>query len=193
MLGLPQDKTIFLYAGYLDRRKGITELLEAFNRIQRRCNDTILVLCGSGNLTKWVGDYIREQRIEGQVFLQGAVDPDEMHLWMQASDIFVLASYSEGMPNVVMEAMACGVAVIATRVGGVPDALEGCKGAILIEPKSVRALESAMESVLTDRAALRQMCIAARSKATTDFEVQENSRRILDYLAGVRDDYRSKS
>jgi glycosyltransferase involved in cell wall biosynthesis len=113
-----------------------------------------------------------------------------MHKWMQASDIFVLPTYNEGMPNVVMEAMACGLPLISTAVGGLPEAVGDSKGAILIEPRSSEQLASAIKKVGTDKTLREQMGWAARQTAEQKFGARANSQKLLAYLGSVIAQYK---
>lgn len=181
-LGLPLDKTIALYAGYLTKRKGVYELVEALYRTQKKCPDALLVMCGAGPEETALRRLIREKGIEQTVRIAGEVEPERMNKWMQASDLFVLASHTEGMPNVVTEAMACGLPVVATAVGGLPGAIGDCEGALLVPPGSINDLEEAIVKVITDNQLRARMQIAARNRAEEQFGVKRNSRLILDYL-----------
>ena len=181
-LGLPPDKTIALYAGYLTKRKGVYELLEAMYRVQQKHPDILLIMCGTGPEEKTLLRLIREKGIEPTVHMAGEVEPEQMNKWMQASDMFVLASHTEGMPNVVMEAMACGLPVVATAVGGLPGAIGDCDGALLVPPRSINDLEEAIVKVITDNQLRANMQIAARNRAEEQFGAKRNARLILDYL-----------
>jgi len=185
-LHLPCEATVLLYAGYLDARKGIFELLNAFGNLARERSDVYLAMCGHGAQESALREGIALQGLTERVLLAGNVDPDEMHKWMKAADLFVLASHTEGMPNVVMEAMACGLPVVATAVGGLPEAVGDCPGAILVPPRDVAALEAAIRKVVAaDKEARRSMGAASRRRAEERFDVRLNARRILDYLAQV--------
>lgn len=184
-LDLPPDKTIALYAGYLTRRKGVYELLEAIHRVQKRRPDVLLVMCGAGPEEAALHRLIREKGIEQKVRMVGEVEPERMNKWMQASDLFVLASHTEGMPNVVMEAMACDLPVVATAVGGLPEAIGDCDGAILVPPENIDELEKAIVKVISDNQLRANMQTAARKRAEEQFGVNRNARLILDYLRKI--------
>jgi len=191
-LNLPTDKFVALYAGYLIRRKGIYELVEAFSKIRRKGIDAMLVICGSGPEEPALKSLIREKNIEDAVRMVGEVEPEQMSKWMQVSDIFVLATHTEGMPNVIMEAMACGVPVIATAVGGLTASIGDCEGAILVPPKNVSAFADVIMRVINDNKLRKRMQKAARKKAEQEFGVEKNARRILNYLKQVIEEGKSK-
>jgi glycosyltransferase involved in cell wall biosynthesis len=108
-----------------------------------------------------------------------------MNKWMKASDLFVLATHTEGMSNVVMEAMACGLPVVTTTVGGLPEAVGGCEGAILVPPRDVDKFKDAVLKVLRNEQLRERMGLAARKLAEEKFGVQRNARQILDYLQEI--------
>jgi len=191
-LGLPLDKTIALYAGYLTKRKGVYELLEAIYRVQKKYPNLQLVICGAGPEEAILWRLIREKGIEHMVRMAGEVEPERMNKWMQASDLFVLASHTEGMPNVVMEAMACGLPVVATAVGGLPGAIGDCHGAILVPPENVDDLEKAIAKVINDNQLRAHMKVAARNRAEEQFGVKRNARLILDYLRKIVEEKKAK-
>ena len=191
-LGLPPDKTIALYAGYLTKRKGIYELVEAIYRVQKKCPNILLVMCGAGPEETALKRLIREKGMEHKVLMAGEIEPERMNKWMQASDLFVLASHTEGMPNVVTEAMGCGLPVVATAVGGLPGAVGDCHGAILVTPESIDELEKAIVKVINDNQLQERMRIAARNRAEEQFGGKRNARLILDYLQKIAEEKKAK-
>ena len=184
-LGLQSEKTIALYVGYLTKRKGVYDLLEAIIRVQKKYSNLLLVICGAGPEETTLKRLFREKGIEHTVHMAGEIEPELMNQWMQASDLFVLASHTEGMPNVVMEAMACGLPVIASAVGGLPEAIGDCYGAILVPPENIDELEKAVVKVISNNQLREQMQIAARKRAEERFEGKRNARLILDYLQKI--------
>ena len=184
-LDLPPDKTIALYAGYFTKRKGVYELLEAIYRVQQKHPDILLIMCGTGPEEKTLRRLIHEKGIEHKIHMTGEVEPEQMSKWMQASDLFVLASHTEGMPNVIMEAMACGLPVVATAVGGLPSAVGDCNGALLVPPGNVNELENAIVTIINDDHLMSSMGIAVRKRAEEQFGGKRNANLILDYLQNI--------
>jgi glycosyltransferase involved in cell wall biosynthesis len=142
-LGLPQEERVLLFVGRLEERKGIFDLLEAFERVRRRV-DARLVLVGDGVAAARV----RAAATGGRIRVVGARPHDEVSQWMAASDLLVLPSWMEGTPNVVLEALSSGRPVVATRVGGVPDLLSDDRAGILVPPRDPDALADAIVSAL---------------------------------------------
>jgi glycosyltransferase involved in cell wall biosynthesis len=192
-LDLPPDKTIALYAGYLTKRKGVYELIEAIYRVQKKYPNILLVMCGTGPEETVLKRLCREKGIEHTVRIIGEVEPERMNKWMKASDLFVLASHTEGMPNVVMEAMACGLPVIATSIGGLPEAVGDCDGAILVPPENIDELEKAIVKVISNKQLREQMQIAARKRAEEQFGGKRNARLILDYLQKIVEEQKGRT
>jgi glycosyltransferase involved in cell wall biosynthesis len=184
-LGLPAKKVIALYAGYLQERKGIYEMLEAFSRIASIDDNILLCVCGSGEEEERFGELVRRRNLTETIKVVGEVPPERMSRWVKASDLFVLATHTEGMPNVVMEAMACGLPVVATQVGGLPEAVADCEGAILVPARDVEKFKDAVLRVAQDEGLRRRMGAAARARAEERFEVMQNARRILEHLSGI--------
>jgi len=142
-LGLPQEERVLLFVGRLEERKGIFDLLEAFERVRRRV-DARLVLVGDGVATARV----RAAASRGGIRVVGARPHAEIGQWMTASDLVVLPSWMEGTPNVVLEALSCGRPVVATRVGGIPDVVSDDRAGILVPPRDPTALADAIVSAL---------------------------------------------
>jgi len=184
-LNIPEKSLVLLFVGNLKREKGLYELLEVMGQIRGRIPGAVLNICGRGSEHNGLKAKIAELGVGDIVRLAGAVDPGDMHRWMQAADVFVLPSYTEGMPNVVMEAMACGLPTISTTVGGLPDGIGDSEGAILVEPQAVQPLAEAMLRVSGDKSLQDKMSRAARQTAEQKFGLENNVKKTLVYLQDI--------
>ena len=184
-LSLPADGPMILYVGYLRREKGLFELLKAFKGVRDQQSDVTLVLCGAGEDEHALKELASELGLADAIRFVGMVEPEEVRDYMWASDLFVLPSYNEGMPNAVMEAMSCGLPVVCTSVGGLTAALSSSNGAKLVPAQQVEPLQSAMSEILTNDDLHVSMSRAARATAEEQFDVRRSARRILDYLSQI--------
>jgi len=144
-LGLPDRGKLILFAGNLLAAKGVGVLLDALDRVE--CDGLTAVFVGDGPMER---DVQRSAHLTGRctVVCPGPRPHDEIPVWMGACDLLCLPSFSEGVPNVVLEAMACGRPVVASRVGGIPEVVrEGVTG-ILVPPGDSAMVASAIEEAL---------------------------------------------
>jgi len=145
-LGLPAGGSIVLYVGRLEPAKGLHELARAFEAIEKAASpgDVRLVLVGDGSMRKSL-------EAKRSALLVGAVPAPEVAKYLAAADVLALPSHAEGTPNVVLEALAAGRPVVATRVGGIPDIVEEGVTGFLVPPKNTAALKQALEAALERR------------------------------------------
>ncbi|MHC1785287.1 MAG: glycosyltransferase [Anaerolineaceae bacterium] len=121
---LPQpDGVLIIAVGRLTGPKGYLEMIEAFRLMHREYPDTRLIIAGRGNEKENLKKKIDEYDLTGKIILLG--ERSDVPALLAASDLFLSASYWEGMPISILEAMSAGLPVIATDVGGVPEILEG--------------------------------------------------------------------
>ncbi|HEY4104111.1 MAG TPA: glycosyltransferase family 4 protein, partial [Polyangiaceae bacterium] len=146
-LGLPLEGPILLYVGHVTQAKGAFDLLRAYAAARPRLPNARLVVVGDGaelENCKKLG-----QELSDTISFVGAQSHDRIPLWLAACDALALPSWNEGMPNVVLEALASGRRVVATRVGGIPEVLSPELG-ILVPPRELAALERALETILSE-------------------------------------------
>ena len=127
-------------------------------------SDPALRLAIAGGSGRAGAEFERELRLRfdapgwrGNVILLAEIPQAGLAAWMNAADVFCLGSLREGCPNVVLEALACGLPVVATKVGAVPALISSEKFGLLVEPGDARALERALREALArtwDRAAI---------------------------------------
>ncbi len=135
-LGIEPSERMILAVGRLDPIKGLDLLVEAMRRPPASADRTLRArLVGEGPARAALERSIQAAGLADRVILQGEVSPSALPTWYAASDVVTLLSHSEGCPNVVIEALACGRPVVATRVGGVPELVrEGATG-LLVEDR----------------------------------------------------------
>lgn len=139
-LDLQPDNLVILYVASLIRRKGIIDFIDALKMIDNEVNrDTVVMLCGPDHENIY-DSHIKNNFQYLDIRYMGSVE--EISRYYQASDIFVLPSYSEGLPNVLLEAAMSGLAVIGSDIGGNNDIISDKINGLLFEPGNVNALKN---------------------------------------------------
>lgn len=157
-----------LFLGHIEHSKGSFDLIRAMPAVVSQCPQAKLQLCGDGALNE-ARALIRELALEDQVALPGWVDAATRARLLQEASVFVLPSHAEGLPMSVLEAMAAGLPVVATAVGGIPEAVtDGVEG-LLVPSGDIAAISAALVRLLGDAAVRRRMGEAGRARARSDF------------------------
>lgn len=179
-LDLPPGTPVLGLVGRLCDVKGQRELIHALARIESR--DAVAVLVGKDLEAN--GAYERELKAEAQrlgveqrVIFAGY--RDDVPSLLAALDVFVLPSWIEGLPLVVLEAMAQGRAVIATAVGGTPELVSDGETGLLVPPQDVEALARAIDALLGDPARAEHMGAAGRLRVRQEFSAAAAAGRVL--------------
>ena len=146
-LDLPPKQKIILYIGYLLKAKGIEFLLNAMPDIIKE-NNALLVLIGYGPYEQELRKQVKRLGIEKNILFKGKVSHKEINHYLNASDLFILPSLTEGRPNVILEAMASEIPVIATTVGGIPELIDDGETGFLIPPRNTDAIVERVNMLL---------------------------------------------
>lgn len=176
-----QSRSVF-FAGHCLETKGVYEAVKACRNISG------LKLTLAGTISEKVRqdlEAIAGQGHEHWLSITGNLDYKEVLRQMLSCSVFILPSYSEGFPNVILEAMACGAPIIATAVGAIPEMLEynGKKQAcgLTVPPRDVEALRVAIESLISDDDRRAQMSALARKKVIEAY----SPAKVLDSLRAI--------
>jgi glycosyltransferase involved in cell wall biosynthesis len=148
-----KGKKIVLFSGRFIGRKGIRVLLEAWRDVIKKSPSAQLILLGDGPLFDKMKRMAEEFSIDGSVEFRGHIL--QVTDFLQAADIFVLPSLQEGMPNSLLEAMACGLAPVATRIGGVVDIIIDDKNGVLVEASDFQELTQGLLKLLNEKELVR--------------------------------------
>lgn len=142
-------ESIILFAGEVGERKGAYDLLSIVPELVAIAPKTRVLLAGNGDPAK-IGTLIKSLQIEGVIQWVGWCNPEDLIRLYHQAQIFVLPSYHEGLPMAILEAMACGLPVVSTRVGGIPEVIEDGENGFLINPGDRQALLAAISTLLAD-------------------------------------------
>ncbi len=138
---------IILFIGNLIQIKGIDVLLHAFASMREK-NHSNLIIIGKGELEFRLKALARDLCIETWTHFIGFQKHNEIPLWLNACDVFCLPSRNEGFPTVIVEALSCGRPVVATKVGGIPEAVINDTLGILVEPDNTEELAIALDKAI---------------------------------------------
>ena len=145
LLGLEKTRKYLLFVGQLHGVKGLAYLISALKQLGDRGSlDFKTILVGEGPQRKRIEKQIAQLRLQDYVELVGERAYEEIPKWMNACDVFCLPSVREGTPNVVLEAQACQMPVVASNVGGIPEVINKRNG-ILVPPRNSTALAHALD------------------------------------------------
>jgi teichuronic acid biosynthesis glycosyltransferase TuaC len=181
-LGWAKENIVAVYVGGLVETKGMKELVAAVEPLLGSSEHFQLVCVGDGPARNELLSLSRRLGRRGAVELPGRVRPEEIPRFLQAADFLVLPSHSEGMPQAVLEAMDCGLAVVATRVGGIPEAVIDGETGLLVEAKNVDQLRDAMERMIADEAFRLAAGQKGWTRARAVFDSERNARTFADAL-----------
>lgn len=181
-LGLKEDAFWIGSVGRLSIEKGHAFLLDAVAQVAAPVPNIRLAIVGDGPQRASLEQQARKLRIDGLVHFAGFLR--DVQPWMQAFDVLVNPSLTEGLPNVLLEAMALGTPVVATAVGGVPDLLGGDPCGLLIPPGNSHALAAAVLEFHCDPALADRLVRAAHARVG-DYSPERQNQALLDLYANV--------
>ena len=146
-LGLPDSSEVILFVGRLVQSKGVRELLTAFEGLSAKRKRLSMVLAGEGDLEPEIVAFLQRTGLQDRLRVVGPCPPVQIAQWINAADLVCLPSYSEGCPNAIIEALACGRPVVSTAVGGVAELVNSRNG-VLVAPRDAQALTWALDAAL---------------------------------------------
>lgn len=177
-LGIPKDRPVILSVGRLSAEKDHRTLLESM-----RCLEAHLVVVGEGPERARIEERIRVLDLGRSVTLTGQQPSAEPYYGI--ADIAVLSSRTEGSPNALLEAMAAGVPVVATAVGGVPEMVSDGESALLVEPGNAQVLAEAIARLLQNREVAHRLADRAQSLVRERHTPDVRMRRLAGIYRGV--------
>ena len=172
ILNIHKNDRVLLFVGSLIKEKGIDELLTAFKEIKNKHNKVKLLIVGDGPKK-------RDIENSSDIILAGKIPHSKLPFYYNASDIFVFPTHKEGLPNVVLEALASELPVVTTYVGGIPEVVKSCHNGILIAPMDIKALVNALLYLIENPKIAKDMGRNGRDTVSRKFTWEISAKNLM--------------
>ncbi len=173
-----------IFVGWLEREKGVFELLEACQRL-RATHEFTLELVGDGHAAAQLRAVVAREGLEGIVSFRGWLAEEGVREALAECDVLVLPSWAEGLPNAMIEAMAVRLAIVVSRVGAVPDVIRHGESGLLVEPRDVRSLQTALAEVIENADLRERLAAEGYLTAAAKFSVEPAVDRLVSEIENV--------
>jgi glycosyltransferase involved in cell wall biosynthesis len=171
-------------------KKGLPHLIEAIALLRDAGRDIRCDLVGSGPERPRIESALQRARLQGVVNIVGSQPQEVLPAYYRRAAVFVMPAIvaqdgnRDALPTVLLEAMACGAPVVASRLTGIPEIVEDGVDGLLVEPRDVPALASAIARLLDDGSLSSSLGAAARAKAERAFDARQNAQDLARLFAG---------
>ena len=176
-------KELVGYIGRLSEEKGISVLIKALPIAIKNTKNIEFIIVGDGKLKDEIQDIIRKNNLENRVKIIGWIPHENIPDLLNELKLLVLPSYTEGLPNIILEAMACGTPVLATSVGAVPDIINDKETGFIISENNPNSIVEDIINILSDPSGLHCIVLNAKKfveKNYTFITCVENYKRIIE-------------
>ena len=178
-----------MYVGRIDREKGLFDLIECGRYVCNEINNVNFILAGNGRDLSRLKHKTKKVGLENKFKFLGQVDKDKLVKLYQNASIFVLPSYHEGLPGVILEAMSCGLPVITTDVRGNIDLISNGKNGIVVPSRAPKKLADAIISVLNDDKMQKTLGKNARKTIEENYTWDIISSNFLGHYKSLIEEY----
>jgi phosphatidylinositol alpha-1,6-mannosyltransferase len=185
-LDLKEKDHVVLFVGRLDCNKGIEYLLRSFSRINDEVSDAKLVIVGEGPVKRYIHTFTSKYPFKNSIIHVGHVLEEDLPKFYAASDLVVLPSLMEGFGITLLEAMASGKPCVATRAGGVEDAVVNGETGLVVPPADSYSLYHAIRTLLTDEKRSKEFGTAGRKRAENYFTWDKVAKRTMEVYKRCR-------
>jgi glycosyltransferase involved in cell wall biosynthesis len=169
-LGVGPEDFLLVCVARLAETKGVDILIQAVSIVARQGISCKCIIVGDGPLKEKLLQQANSQGLWGYVYFEGF--QEDVRPYLQAGSAFILTSYQEGLPLLVLEAMACGLPCIVTNVGGCAEAVKDQVVGLVIPPASVEAAADAILFLVTHPHERARMAQASRSRVCEEFDIE---------------------
>jgi len=177
---------VIISLGRLVEKKGMDTLILSLKNLAESRNDFSAEIAGDGLLMEELKSLVSQHDLTSKIKFKSAIAHDDVFPWMRQADIFVLACKKDsngdqdGIPVVLMEAMAVGIPVVSTEISGIPELIQDGVSGFLAKPNDPESLAEAIERVLNGSKPIAQITKAARQRIVDEFDQDKNIDRLLD-------------
>ncbi len=172
------------YIGRFGDEKGIIEFIKAIPLIIKKNNNIKFLICGDGNLKNKIVEFINQHKLNERVILLGWISHNELPYYLNRLKLIILPSKTEGLPNLMLEAMACGTPVLVSAVGAIPDIIINKKTGFILKDRSPKTISEAVITSL-EYPDLNEIIENSNNLVRTEFEferVSENWKNLIKDL-----------
>jgi colanic acid/amylovoran biosynthesis glycosyltransferase len=181
--GPPPEDGAILFIGRLVPEKGEAVLVEAAALLAERGHSVNVTIAGDGPSRRDIEHHAKRLGVASRTSFPGAVGQDDIHAMYAGASIFCLPSFAEGVPGVLMEAMAMELPVVTTRITGIAELVDDDHNGLLVSPGRPDELADALERLLVDPALRREMGSHAREKVLREFNTDVSTRLLRELFA----------
>jgi len=172
-----------LCVGRLTPAKGQHLLIDAVERLARQSRPVRLRLVGSGPDESSLREHASHTEFPQSVIFEGAVNQDRIRSLYAAADIFCLPSFAEGVPVVLMEAMAMGIPCVTTHITGIPELIRNGIDGLLVAPSDLDALVEALAALMDDPALRERLAGSGRARILAHYDLRRNVAELASHFA----------
>lgn len=169
-----------LFVGHIQRAKGVFDLLKVWVKVRSTCPGASLTMVGQDFTNGVFFEEAKALGVDHSITMTGLLPSSAVAVVMRKSRLLCLPSHAEGTPNCVMEALSCGLPIVATRVGGIPDIVEQGKSGLLVRQGDVEGLAEALIGLLDNSDLCTQMGRVAQAFAREHLDGQKTARRLVE-------------
>ncbi|MFW5888114.1 MAG: glycosyltransferase [Patescibacteria group bacterium] len=170
-LDIENNYPVLISVGRLAEAKGFGYLLESVKELKKEYNDIVLIILGEGEKRQELESKIKDLNLENNIFLSG--NKSNVVDYLNSADIFVSSSLWEGLPTAILEAMACGLPVVATNVGGTAEIVEDGRQGLLMDSQSPEQITEKVTYLLNNDEKKDKFRKEARIKIKNNFTLEE--------------------
>jgi len=173
------------YIGRLSKEKGVSNLIKAIPLVLKERRDVQFIICGEGKLSDKIKRIVEAKGLKAHIKLMEWIPHEDVPQYLNELKLLVLPSFTEGLPNILLEAMACGTPVLATSVGAVPDVVIEGKTGFLLKSTRQEHIAERVVGLLSNPDLLKRVskeaCTSVRKKFCFE-KTLESWRNILEEL-----------